>query len=232
MSTYKQSAWAFLVLAALGAVPAAAQGLVKLEVFPPDIHLDTTRDKQSFIAVATRADGVTLDVSASAAIAIAQPELVRVEGRTLYAAADGQTTLTATYEGLTATVPVVVQNAAADRPISFKLDVMPVFMRAGCNSGRCHGAARGKDGFRLSLFGYDPDGAIAIECNIAPGYSINRQAMFGGFARMRACTLLAYHARRWLEENVPEGSRWRAQDGRAQAASATSRSPSSSTSSP
>ncbi|HVE40344.1 MAG TPA: DUF1549 and DUF1553 domain-containing protein, partial [Planctomycetota bacterium] len=31
-------------------------------------------------------------------------------------------------------------------------------MRAGCNTGACHGAARGKDGFRLSLFGFDPDG--------------------------------------------------------------------------
>ena len=35
---------------------------------------------------------------------------------------------------------------------------MPVFMKAGCNTGSCHGAARGKDGFRLSLFGFDPDG--------------------------------------------------------------------------
>ncbi len=35
---------------------------------------------------------------------------------------------------------------------------MPVLFRAGCNSGSCHGAARGKDGFRLSLFGYDPAG--------------------------------------------------------------------------
>ena len=35
---------------------------------------------------------------------------------------------------------------------------MPVFMQAGCNTGSCHGAARGKDGFRLSLFGFDPDG--------------------------------------------------------------------------
>src|SRR5262249_10458926 len=43
-------------------------------------------------------------------------------------------------------------------PISFKQDVMPIFMGAGCNQGSCHGAARGKDGFRLSLFGFDPDG--------------------------------------------------------------------------
>ncbi len=55
-------------------------------------------------------------------------------------------------------MPVKVKDAKADRPISFRLDVMPVFMKAGCNQGSCHGAARGKDGFRLSLFGYDPDG--------------------------------------------------------------------------
>ncbi len=35
---------------------------------------------------------------------------------------------------------------------------MPVLTRSGCNTGSCHGAARGKDGFRLSLFGYDPVG--------------------------------------------------------------------------
>ncbi|MCM8542733.1 MAG: DUF1549 domain-containing protein, partial [Lentisphaeraceae bacterium] len=29
---------------------------------------------------------------------------------------------------------------------------------AGCNTGGCHGASRGKDGFSLSLFGYNPKG--------------------------------------------------------------------------
>jgi len=32
---------------------------------------------------------------------------------------------------------------------------MPIFMKANCNTGSCHGAASGKDGFRLSLFGFD-----------------------------------------------------------------------------
>ncbi|MCE9604341.1 MAG: hypothetical protein K8U03_05485, partial [Planctomycetia bacterium] len=32
----------------------------------------------------------------------------------------------------------------------FRRDVMPVLFRAGCNSGTCHGSARGKDGFMLS----------------------------------------------------------------------------------
>jgi len=47
--------------------------------------------------------------------------------------------------------------AAEDPGPSFRLDVMPIFMRSGCNTGGCHGAARGKDGFRLSLFGFDPE---------------------------------------------------------------------------
>lgn len=46
---------------------------------------------------------------------------------------------------------------AADVP-SFRRDVMPVLFRAGCNAGTCHGSARGKDGFMLSLFGYDAGG--------------------------------------------------------------------------
>ena len=49
-------------------------------------------------------------------------------------------------------------SVIADTAPSFKNDVLPVFMRAGCNAGDCHGAARGKDGFMLSLFGYDPAG--------------------------------------------------------------------------
>lgn len=49
-------------------------------------------------------------------------------------------------------------TAAGDTVPSFRGDVMPIFFRAGCNSGTCHGSARGKDGFMLSLFGYDPKG--------------------------------------------------------------------------
>src|SRR5260370_38383759 len=57
----------------------------------------------------------------------------------------------------TAKAPVPVAPVAKG-PVSFRLDVMPGFFRAGCNSGGCHGAAAGKDGFHLSLFGYDPAG--------------------------------------------------------------------------
>ena len=50
---------------------------------------------------------------------------------------------------------------------------MPVFFRAGCNSGGCHGAAIGKDGFHLSLFGYDPAGDYYRLTQQIPGRRID-----------------------------------------------------------
>jgi WD40 repeat protein len=38
----------------------------------------------------------------------------------------------------------------------FVHDVMPLLARLGCNAGTCHGAQAGKNGFKLSLRGYDP----------------------------------------------------------------------------
>ncbi len=107
---------------------------------------------------ATFADGITRDVTSEAAITPADPKLVRRAGAIFYPAADGATTLTVAYGGKSVTVPVKVAQATVQPPLSFRLDVMPVFMRAGCNTGSCHGAARGKDGFRISLFGFDPEG--------------------------------------------------------------------------
>jgi hypothetical protein len=46
----------------------------------------------------------------------------------------------------------------AERVTSFRNDVQPVLTKAGCNSGPCHGAAAGQNGFRLSLRGYDDEG--------------------------------------------------------------------------
>ncbi|MFM7043510.1 MAG: hypothetical protein ACKO35_15150, partial [Planctomycetaceae bacterium] len=64
------------------------------------------------------------------------------------------------------------ESAVAEAP-SFRRDVMPVFFRAGCNAGTCHGSARGKDGFMLSLFGYDPKGDYARIVEQLPGRRVN-----------------------------------------------------------
>ncbi len=129
-----------------------------LAVYPPEISLATRADYQGIVVLATRADGITLDVTAEAELAVAEASLASLEAATLRPVADGETKLVAKFSGLEASCHVVVTRAAEHRPVSYMLDVMPVFARAGCNSGSCHGAAGGKDGFRLSLFGFDPPG--------------------------------------------------------------------------
>jgi hypothetical protein len=47
--------------------------------------------------------------------------------------------------------------ASAGEVPSFRNDILPIFSKAGCNSGGCHGALAGKGGFRLSLFAYNPE---------------------------------------------------------------------------
>ena len=43
-----------------------------------------------------------------------------------------------------------------EAPPHFDTEIVPVLTRAGCNAGACHGAAKGRGGFRLSLWGSDP----------------------------------------------------------------------------
>jgi hypothetical protein len=43
-------------------------------------------------------------------------------------------------------------SVIAEEVPSFRRDVMPILFRSGCNQGTCHGSARGKDGFMLSLW--------------------------------------------------------------------------------
>ncbi len=129
-----------------------------LNVYPDKITLEKSRDYHKIIAIATFDDDVTQDVTAKMKLAIADPGIVKLDGDRLRPVKDGQTTVTVTWHDKKVDVPVVVKEAAVDRPVSFNLDVMPVFMRDNCNTGSCHGSARGQDGFRLSLFGFDPEG--------------------------------------------------------------------------
>lgn len=149
---------AFFALGVASPLLAVEAAPSRVEVFPNEVSLTTARDRQSLVVQATYADGITRDVTAEAAMTPANPALVRRDGFVLHPVADGETTLDVAFGGQTIKVPVKVARAAERPPLSFRLDVMPAFMKAGCNTGSCHGAARGKDGFRLSLFGFDPEG--------------------------------------------------------------------------
>ena len=150
------SACAILLFASATSIQAIAP--VSIAVFPPDVNMQSARGKQRIIVQASYADGITRDVTAQAKVTISDPKIAKIVNLEVLPVGDGKCSIAVEFEGKTTQVPVDVKDAIKDRPISFKLDVMPIFLRNGCNQGGCHGAARGKDGFRLSLFGFDPDG--------------------------------------------------------------------------
>lgn len=169
-----------LITAALAAI-LQINGLVwaqdvapaSISVAPADIHLSALRDQQSMIVQAVLPNGLTVDVTDLATIAIENEAFVRRDGMKFLPVADGATKVTVSYAGFNVDVPVTVQNSQVDPPISFRQDVMPVWMKTSCNNGSCHGAARGKDGFRLSLFGFDPEGDHFRLTREVPGRRLN-----------------------------------------------------------
>ena len=70
--------------------------------------------------------------------------------------ADGKGAIRFRLADQTLTLPVTVTGQKKPFEVSFVRDVMPLMSRIGCNAGTCHGAKEGKNGFKLSLRGYDP----------------------------------------------------------------------------
>jgi hypothetical protein len=194
--------------------------LADLKVFPPDLKLSTKADQQSLVIQAVYADGTTRDVTAEAALALKDKGIARLDKGLIAPLADGKTELLVKFGGRSLSVPIAVTQAQVERPVSFKLDVMPVFMKAGCNAGGCHGSSRGKDGFRLSLFGYDPDGdyfrltreSIGRRMNLGiPEESLMIEKALGrvphtGGERFTTNSPLYYTLLRWLQAGAPKDS--------------------------
>ncbi|MFM7128809.1 MAG: DUF1549 domain-containing protein [bacterium] len=164
-----------LLLASLVPTATAADAALKeLIVFPAQISLTSQQDRQSMVIQAVLDNGLTEDVTLKAALKLENPALVKVDKAIFWPVADGETKLTVEYGGKSVVVPVKVAAAKTVSPISFRMDVMPVFMKANCNTGSCHGAARGKDGFRLSLFGFDAEGDHHRLTRKMPGRRLNQ----------------------------------------------------------
>ena len=144
-----------------------------IEVYPVQIALTTRVDEQSLVVRVRRPDGVTEDLTHKAKLRIEDPSIATLIGNTVSPGSDGKTTLVIEHAGQTRRVPITVQRATEDRPTSFRLDVLPVFAKVGCNNGSCHGSARGQDGFNLSLFGFDPVGDYKRITTEQPGRRIN-----------------------------------------------------------
>lgn len=86
---------------------------------------------------------------------------------------------------------------------SFGPHVMPIFSKAGCNSGSCHGAFAGKNGFRLSLFGYEPDMDFERLTREANGRRINRLDPENSLLLLKGSARVPHAGGKRLDEKSP-----------------------------
>ena len=129
----------------------------ELTVLPPKVTLSTAQSRQQLLVEST-SGGFLHDITAKAHWISSNPAVATVDANGLVTpVSDGEADIAAQTPGETAAVHVIVKGAKAPFTWSFRNNVIPVMTKVGCNQGACHGALAGKNGFKLTLRGYDPE---------------------------------------------------------------------------
>jgi hypothetical protein len=188
-----------------------------LTILPAKVDLTGPEALQQLIAEAA-SGRYQEDWTRKAEWRAADPKIVTVDKAGIVRpAGDGETTVTASANGQTATVHITVKGAHDPFTWSFRNHVIPVLTKMGCNQGACHGALAGKNGFKLTLRGYDPDldydtltrqsAARRISIADPPASLILQKASFGmphgGGQRFKKDSLEYRVIKEWIAAGTP-----------------------------
>ena len=157
--------------AAPAAPPLPAIRSLKLE--PATLTLKDARDERRVLVLGVIDGGKTIDLTSDAKFTTDATCVEIVPSGYVKPKATGSAEISVKAGGQQAKLTVNVESAEARR-IDFVRDIQPVLAKAGCNQGTCHGSAKGKNGFKLSLRGYDPEYDYAALVNDLSGRRFNR----------------------------------------------------------
>lgn len=175
-----------------------------IEIAPASIALDGPRSLQHLVVTATMKDGATADVTDRVAFSIANPRLLKISGGILYPVADGETRITAKIGRLASNAGVTVRHAGAPASVEFVNDIMPILSKAGCNSTACHGSPVGKGGFKLSLFGYEPELDQPAIVKDADGKRVNLKDPARSMVLQKATMMMPHAGGQRIKVDSPE----------------------------
>ncbi len=148
----------FVCVSLACAAHAALLPYKSISVEPPIPVMYGPLASQQLVVNGLRSDGTQVDLTQAAKFLVEGPRLVAVDSTGMVRPlADGITQLTISVHDMKTTVPVVVNGSKDPPPHDFQTLVQPILSRYGCNNSNCHGAPTGQAGFKLSLFGYEPN---------------------------------------------------------------------------
>jgi len=165
------------ILAALAAALTPVASGAEVRLLPTSARLDGPHARQRFLVERIEASVGTADLTPRAVFATDNPQVVTVDANGYVTPIhDGLATVSATVDGLVARASISVENHDRDETWTFRNHVEAILTKQGCNSGACHGAAAGKNGFRLSLRGYGPELDHAVLTRQALGRRVIKTA--------------------------------------------------------
>lgn len=130
--------------------------LVKLEVQPAEATIAQKFDTVQFLVTGFTKSGGKTDLTRLVKIDLSQQNSIHVSPKGLVRALQpGTTEVSFSLHGVKATSKITVAPFPKEYQPDYWRDVTPAITKMGCNSGLCHGANKGKDGFKLSLRGTD-----------------------------------------------------------------------------
>ncbi|MBI3837363.1 MAG: hypothetical protein HY288_05450, partial [Planctomycetia bacterium] len=154
------SALALLVAGPVSAAPKEhlpeGAKVVSLEANPATVALGNKYAYAQVLLSAQLENGDRIDVTRMAE-PVVSGDLASVSATgVVRPKADGDGQIIFQVGGQSIAVPLKISGQKTDYAVSFVRDVMPSMSKLGCNAGTCHGSLNGKNGFKLSLRGYDP----------------------------------------------------------------------------
>ncbi len=149
--------WIIATIAVATLMAADAPNVTGISVTPSELSFRSADQGMRVLVSGTAAEGEVIDLTGSARFEPAEPLVKLGQDGLLYAVRQGDTKVTVIAAGKQAQLSVHVGDVSKPAAISFVRDVAPVLNKIGCTSGMCHGSAKGKNGFKLSLRGYDPE---------------------------------------------------------------------------
>ncbi len=140
-------------------IPPPVQQVTELIVEPAEINLSSPYAYAQLVVTAVLQDGSTADVTRLCEIDVPSWATMTARGL-LRGAGDGSGQVSVRYGNTSANIKITASGISgpdeAHGAVDYIRDVSPIMSRLGCNAGTCHGAQKGKNGFKLSLRGYDP----------------------------------------------------------------------------
>ncbi len=197
-----------------GRLSAAAEA--PLLVAPSEIRWDDAFARQQLLVSVAEQD-VTHDCRYESV----NPSVATVdESGYIVPVGPGQTEIVVRRGTSEAKATVTVSAFDRSRRVDFANEIVPLLSRLGCNSGGCHGKASGQNGFKLSLFGFDPEfdyDAIVLAARgrrvfpASPAESLLLEKAIGavphgGGQRLTQASEPYQWLYRWIEQGTPRSS--------------------------